>query len=91
MGKRGHNDKRGRGGIRFEDDATTTALTVDSKTGWSDGRRIGGKARTINNILSRSVDIQRVNLELLREEEAGDIAGQYIEKPKRTKNTNRLS
>ena len=90
--KRGHNpDKRGRGGIRFEDDHFQyNCFNCGFKTGWSDGRRIGGKLQELLTTFEQTLDIQRVNLELLREEEAGDIAGQYIEKPKRTKNTNRL-
>jgi hypothetical protein len=86
--KRGHSpDKRGRGGIRFEDDHFQyNCFNCGFKTGWSDGRRIGGKLQELLTTFGADpADIQRVNLELLREEEAGDIAGQYIEKAKEQK------
>jgi len=81
--KRGHNpDKRGRGGIRFEDDHFQyNCFNCGFKTGWSNGRRIGGKLQELLTTFGTDpADIQRLNLELLREQEANDIAGQYIEK-----------
>ena len=81
--KRGHNpDKRGRGGIRFEDDHFQyNCFNCGFKTGWSDSRRIGGKLQELLITFGTDpADIQRMNLEILREQEAGDIAGQYIEK-----------
>ena len=81
--KRGHNpDKRGRGGIRFEDDHFQyNCFNCGFKTGWSDSRRIGGKLQELLTTFGADpADIQRVNLELLREQENNNIELQYINK-----------
>ena len=80
---RGHSpDKRGRGGIRFEDDHFQyNCFNCGFKTGWSNGRRISGKlADLLKQLGTDESEIQRVNFEILREQEASDIAGQYIHK-----------
>jgi hypothetical protein len=80
---RGHSpDKRKRGGIMFHDDQFQyNCFNCGFKTGWRDGRRIAGKLADLLKVFGTDEsDIQRINFELLREQEAGNIAGQYIEK-----------
>ena len=78
---RGHSrDTRGRGGIMFQDDKVQyNCFNCNYKTGWSPGKRI-------NTILSDLLvafgadpaQIQRVNFELLKENEKDQIAQQFI-------------
>ena len=85
---RGHNpDKRKRGGFLFEDDHFQyNCFNCGFKTGWSEGRRVQGKLQELLVTLGVDpADIQRINLELLREEESSDIAKQYIEKQQEQK------
>jgi hypothetical protein len=80
---RGHSpDKRKRGGIMFHDDSFQyNCFNCGFKTGWSDGRRIAGKLSDLLKVFGTDEsDIQRINFEILREQEANDIAGQYIPK-----------
>ena len=80
---RGHSaDKRGRGGIMFQDDKFQyNCFNCGFKTGWSDGKRIGGRLiQLLKTFGVDEADIQRVNFELLKEAEANDIAGQFISK-----------
>ncbi len=87
--QRGHNaDKRGRGGMMFQDDAFTyNCFNCGFKTGWSEGGRIGGKLTSLLKTFGvDEADIQRVNLELLREEDSKDISKQFI-KQEQTKKT----
>ena len=75
---RGHSpDKRGRGGIRFEDNSFQyNCFNCGFKTGWSDNRRISGKLADLLKVFGTDEsDIQRINFEILREQEANDIAG----------------
>ena len=79
--QRGHRaDTRGRGGIMFKDDAFQyNCFNWGFKTGWSEGKRIGGKLTSLLKTFGvDEADIQRVNLELLREEDSKDISKQFI-------------
>ena len=80
---RGHSaDKRGRGGIMFQDDKFQyNCFNCGFKTGWSVGKRISGRlTQLLKTFGVDEADIQRVNFELLKQEEADDIAGQFIPK-----------
>ena len=81
--QRGHRaDTRGRGGIMFKDDAFQyNCFNCGYKTGWSEGKRIGGKLTSLLKTFGvDEADIQRVNLELLREEDSKDVSKQFIKK-----------
>lgn len=86
--QRGHNpDKRGRGGIRFEDDHFQyNCFNCGYKTGWSEGNRISKKLQDLLQTFGTDpADIQRLNLELLREQDSKDISKQFIKEQKETK------
>ena len=83
--KRGHNaDKRSRGGIILSDDKFSyNCFNCGFKTGWTQGhsRRISGFLQDL--LIAFGVDpaqIQRVNFELLKEQEEENIAQQFIQK-----------
>ena len=74
---RGHSaDKRGRGGIMFHDDKFQyNCFNCGFKTGWSVGKRINGRlTQLLKTFGADEADKQRVNFELLKQEEADDIA-----------------
>jgi len=80
---RGHSpDKRKRGGIIFsEDKFSYNCFNCNFKTGWSPGKRINDRLATLLKQFGTDIsDIQRINLGILKEQEASDIAGQYIPK-----------
>lgn len=78
---RGHKaDTRKRGGIMFNDDKFQyNCFNCGYKTGWSPGRKINDR---LKDLLVRfgadSAQIQRVNFELLKEQENADVAKQFI-------------
>lgn len=78
---RGHRqDTRGRGGIMFQDDKFQyNCFNCGFKTGWSDGKRINGRlTELLKTFGADEADIQRVNLELLKEQDARDISKHYL-------------
>ena len=86
--QRGHRaDTRGRGGIMFKDDTFQyNCFNCGFKTGWSEDRRIGGKLTSLLKTFGvDESDIQRINLELLREQDSKDISKQFIKQEKETK------
>ena len=81
--QRGHRpDTRGRGGIIFQDEKFQyNCFNCGFKTGWSDGKRIGGRlTQLLKTFGVDEADIQRVNLELLKEQDAKDISRHYLPK-----------
>jgi len=87
---RGHSpDKRGRGGIMFQDKKFQyNCFNCGFKTGWSEDRRIAGRLSSLLKAFGADEsDIQRVNLELLKEQDAKDISRVYIpeQETKKTK------
>lgn len=79
--QRGHRpDTRGRGGIMFQDEKFQyNCFNCGFKTGWSDGKRIGGRlTQLLKTFGVDEADIQRVNLELLKEQDAKDISRHYL-------------
>ena len=87
---RGHSpDKRGRGGIMFQDEKFQyNCFNCGFKTGWSEDRRIAGRLSSLLKAFGvDESDIQRVNLELLKEQDAKDISKVYIpeQETKKTK------
>ena len=78
---RGHSpDKRKRGGIMFQDEKFQyNCFNCGFKTGWSEDRRIAGRLSDLLKALGADEsDIQRVNLELLKEQDAKDISKHYL-------------
>lgn len=80
---RGHSaDKRKRGGFMFDDEKFQyNCFNCGFKTGWSPGRKINGRLQEL--LLQFGADpaqIQRVNFELLKEQEQQSIADQFIQK-----------
>lgn len=78
---RGHKpDKRKRGGIILSDEKFQyNCFNCGFKTGWSPGRKINDR---LKDLLVRfgadPAQIQRVNFELLKEQEQNDIASQFL-------------
>lgn len=75
-------DEKGRGGYIFGDDTFSyNCFNCNYKTGWSAGNKVSPKLRKLLTTFGADqADVQRLVLELLREEENSDIAKQYIEK-----------
>jgi len=75
-------DTRGRGGFYFEEEKFQyNCFNCGFKTGWSPGRNIAGRLRQL--LITFGVDeadIQRVNLELLREEELQNLHRRTVER-----------
>jgi hypothetical protein len=85
--KRGHNaDRRGRGGIILADDKFSyNCFNCGFKTGWTEGhsRRISGRLQELLETFGVDpAQIQRVNFELLKEQEEANIAQQFIQQDK---------
>jgi hypothetical protein len=85
--KRGHNpDKRRRGGIILSDDKFSyNCFNCGFKTGWTQGhsRRISGRLQELLETFGVDpAQIQRVNFELLKEQEEANIAQQFIQTDK---------
>lgn len=79
---RGHSsDTRKRGGFMFDDEKFQyNCFNCGFKTGWSPGRRITGRLKELLEQLGADpAQIQRVNFELLKEQEEASIADQYIQ------------
>jgi hypothetical protein len=79
---RGHRaDTRKRGGLMFQDDKFQyNCFNCGFKTGWSPGRKINGRLQEL--LVQFGADpaqIQRVNFELLKEQEEANIAQQFIQ------------
>ena len=94
---RGHSrDTRGRGGLAFDVDRVQyNCFNCNYKTGWSPGKRIN---KSLSDLLvafgADPAQIQRVNFELLKENEKDQIAQQFIsttEKKKKAKITWKLT
>lgn len=82
---RGHSaDKRGRGGFMFGDmKVQYNCFNCGYKTGWSPGRKINGRLKELLEKLGADpAQIQRVNFELLKEQEEANIALQFIKQDK---------
>lgn len=82
---RGHKpDKRKRGGIMFSDDKFQyNCFNCGYKTGWSPGRKINDRLKDLLvQFGADTAQIQRVNFELLKEQENADVAKQFIDKEK---------
>ena len=80
---RGHSpDRRGRGGMMFQDDAFTyNCFNCGFKTGWSEGGRLGSNMTKLLKMFGADEgEIQRVNFEILREQDSKDISKQFIKK-----------
>lgn len=82
---RGHKaDTRRRGGIMFVDDKFQyNCFNCSFKTGWSPGKRINENLKEL--LLKFGADpaqIQRVNFELLKQQENEDVAKQFIPEEK---------
>lgn len=78
---RGHRaDTRKRGGLMFTDDKVQyNCFNCGFKTGWSPGRKINGRLQELLvQFGADTAQIQRINFELLKEQEEADIAGQFI-------------
>ena len=78
---RGHSrDTRGRGGLEFDIDRVRyNCFNCGYTTGWSPGKRIN---KTLNDLLvafgADPAQVQRVNFELLKENEKDQVAQQFI-------------
>lgn len=80
---RGHRaDTRKRGGFMFADDKFQyNCFNCGFKTGWSPGRKINGRLQELLLQLgSDPAHIQRINFELLKEQEEANIAQQFLKK-----------
>lgn len=82
--KRGHKpDKRTRGGIIMSDDKFSyNCFNCGFKTGWTQGqsKRISGRLQELLETFGVDpAQIQRVNFELLKEQEEANIAQQFIQ------------
>lgn len=80
---RGHKaDTRHRGGFMFADDKVQyNCFNCGFKTGWAPGRKIGSRLQEL--LLKFGADpaqIQRVNFELLKQQEEENIVQQFIRK-----------
>jgi len=73
-------DTKGRGGFLFEEGKFRyNCFNCGFATGWSDDRRIGGRLSKLLKVMGADEsDIQRVNLELLKEQDARDISKHYL-------------
>ena len=80
-------DTRGRGGFFFDDDKFQyNCFNCGFKTGWSSGRQIAGKLRgLLKTFGADESDIQRVNLELMREDELQSLHKRTIEQAQTVK------
>ena len=69
----GRPDTKGRGGIRFDDDKFQyNCFNCGYKTGWSPGKRITGRLkRLFQQFGVDESEVQRLQLELLKEEDYG--------------------
>ena len=82
---RGHRaDTRKRGGFMFADDKFQyNCFNCGFKTGWSPGHKVTGRLQELLLQLgSDPAHIQRINLELLKEQEEQNIAQQFIKQDK---------
>lgn len=80
---RGHKpDKRKRGGIMFSDDKFQyNCFNCGYKTGWSPGRKINDRLKDLLvQFGADTAQIQRVNFELLKEQEQENVAQQFLTK-----------
>ncbi len=75
-------DTRKRGGFLFEEGKFRyNCFNCGFATGWSEGRQISGRLRQLLKTLGvDESDIQRVNLELMREEELNNLHRRTIER-----------
>ena len=66
---------KGRGGIRFDDDKFPhNCFNCGYKTGWSPCKRISGRLkRLLQNFGVDESEVQRLQLELLKEEDVATI------------------
>ena len=80
-------DTRGRGGFFFDDDKFQyNCFNCGFKTGWSSGRQISGKLRSLLKTFGADEsDIQRVNLELMREDELQSLHKRTVEQAQTVK------
>jgi len=79
---RGHSaDKRKRGGFMFNDDKVQyNCFNCGFKTGWSPGRKIAGRLKDLlEQFGADPAQIQRINFELLKEQEEASIVDQFIQ------------
>lgn len=80
---RGHRaDERRRGGFHFDSDKFQyNCFNCGFKTGWSPGRNINSRLEELLiEIGADPVQIQRIKLELMKEQQEQDIAKQFISK-----------
>ena len=78
---RGHRaDTRKRGGFMFSDDKVQyNCFNCGFKTGWSPGRKIAGRLQELlQQFGADTAQIQRINFELLKQQEEANIAQQFI-------------
>ena len=68
-------DSKGRGGFHFEDDKFQyNCFNCGYKTGWSPGKRLSGRVkRLLVQFGADESDVQRLQLELLKEEDVATI------------------
>ena len=79
---RGHSaDRRKRGGFLFDEEKFQyNCFNCGFKTGWSEGRRIAGRLKELLEQLGADpAQIQRINFELLKQQEEASIADQFIQ------------
>ena len=68
-------DSKGRGGFHFEDDKFQyNCFNCGYKTGWSPGKRLSGRLKKLLTQFGvDESDVQRLQLELLKEEDVATI------------------
>ena len=81
-------DTRKRGGVRFPDNDSFqyNCFNCHFTTGWSPGKNLSGRAKMLFKSLGmQEADVQRLQLELMREKEQQDLLAEYIRKEERVK------
>lgn len=81
-------DTRKRGGVRFPDSDSFqyNCFNCHFTTGWSPGKGLSGRAKMLFKSLGmQEADVQRLQLELMREKEQQDLLAEYRRKEERVK------
>jgi len=81
-------DTRKRGGVRFPDGDSFqyNCFNCHFTTGWSPGKGLSSRAKQLFKSLGmQDADVQRLQLELMREKEQQDLLADYIRKAERVK------
>jgi len=79
-------DTRKRGGVRFPDSDSFqyNCFNCHFTTGWSPGKGLSSRAKLLFRSLGmQEADVQRLQLELMREKEQQDLLAEYIRKEER--------